>query len=171
MVERMPGFGYRWRAVPVEGARGRREDGQVTETVWRPAYQEVAADLRRRIALAEFPVGSAIPSTAKLTKSYGVSSTVVRASIAQLRADGLLVGQPGKGVFVRATPRTVAQRAVSIDELARRVEELRTFESARWDEVAAEVAELRQHMRMIQKHLAGLYAQLGRPVPADLAAL
>ncbi len=75
----------------------------MTESIGRPAYQQVADDLRRRIAEAELPVGSAIPSTTKLAKAYGVSITVVRAAVAQLRADGLVVGQPGKGVFVRAT--------------------------------------------------------------------
>ena len=58
------------------------------EPVGRPAYQQVAADLKRRIALSELPVGSAIPSTAKLTKIYGVSSPVIRAAVAQLRATG-----------------------------------------------------------------------------------
>lgn len=147
----------------------------MTETVGRPAYQEVASDLRRRIASAEFPVGSAIPSTAKLTMTYGVSSTVVRAAIAQLRADGLLIGQPGKGVFVRATPEAVAERRASIDDLAKQVgglrDELQKSESARRDEVGAELAALRQHMWLIQSHLADLYAQLGRPVPDGLMAL
>ena len=107
----------------------------MTETVGRPAYQQVADDLRRRIASAELPVGSAIPSTAKLSKTYGVSITVVRAAVAQLRADGLLVGQPGKGVFVRATPEAVAERTVSIEDLSKQIGELRAelrrIESAR----------------------------------------
>jgi DNA-binding GntR family transcriptional regulator len=151
------------------------EDDQVTEPVGRPAYQEVADDLKRRIASAEFPVGSAIPSTAKLTKRYGVSSTVVRAAVAQLRGDGLLIGQPGKGVFVRATPEAVAQRAASIEDLTKQVEELRTemhrIESDRRDEVAAEFAALGQLVRSLQAHLADLYAQLGRPIPDGLADL
>src|SRR6266496_2452470 len=142
-VEQEMGFGQRWRAIQAVWPYQAGEDDQVTEPVGRPAYQEVADDLRRRIASAEFPVGSAIPSTAKLTKAYGVSSTVVRAAIAQLRGDGLLIGQPGKGVFVRATPEAVAERAASIEDLAKQVEELRAelrrFESAaRHEELAAE---------------------------------
>ena len=54
-----------------------RENGQVAEPVGGPAYQQVARDLRERIASAEFPVGSAIPSTAKLREIYGVSITVL----------------------------------------------------------------------------------------------
>jgi GntR family transcriptional regulator len=147
---------------------------RLTESIGRPAYQQVADDLRRRIASAEFPVGSAIPSTAKLTRTYGVSSTVVRAAVSQLRANGLLVGQPGKGVFVRATPEGVTERTATVEDLSKQVEELRAelgrIESLRRDEVAGEIAELREQMRLIQAHLIDLYAQAGRPYPGDSVA-
>src|ERR1022692_4171854 len=152
-------------------ARGPEGTTRLTESIGRPAYQQVAVDLRRRISSEEFPVGAAIPSTAKLTNAYGVSSTVVRAAVAQLRADGLLVGQPGKGVFVRATPEAVAERTATIEDLSEQVEELRAelgrIESSRRDEVAGELSELRQLVRLIQTHLIDLYAQLGRPYPGD----
>ena len=125
----------------------------MTEPVGRPAYQAVGADLRRRVAAGEFPVGSAIPSTAKLTEAYGVSITVVRAAVSLLRAEGLLTGQPGKGVFVRATPEDVAQETASVEGLV------------------AQLGELRAEMRVVLAHLADLYAQLGKPLPEDLAAL
>jgi GntR family transcriptional regulator len=127
----------------------RVEGGQVTESVGRPAYQEVADDLRRRIVTGDLAVGAAIPSTANLIKAYGVSSTVVRAAVAQLRGDGLLVGQPGKGVFVRATPASVTKRAASIDELSQ------------------QVGVLRGEMREIRERLIGLYDILGKPYPGD----
>jgi GntR family transcriptional regulator len=146
----------------------------LTASIGRPAYQQVADDLRRRIAAAEVPVGSAIPSTAKLTRTYGVSSTVVRAAVSQLRADGLLVGQPGKGVFVRATPDGVAERVATIEDLAKQVQELRAelgrFEASRRDEVAGEIAELREQVRLIQAHLIDLYAQAGRSYPGGSVA-
>jgi DNA-binding GntR family transcriptional regulator len=143
----------------------------VTEPVGRPAYQQVADDLRQRIAAGEFAVGSAIPSTAKLTATYEVSSTVIRAAVTQLRADGILVGQPGKGVFVRSTPEAAAERAASIEDLSKQIDELRAelrrAESARRDEVAAELGALRQHVLSIRAHLVELYAQLGKPYPDD----
>jgi DNA-binding GntR family transcriptional regulator len=146
----------------------------LTESIGRPAYRQVADDLRRRIASAEFPVGSAIPSTAKLTIMYACSSTVIRAAVSQLRVDGLLIGQPGKGVFVRATPEAAAARTATVDELLRQVGELRAelrrIESSRRDEVAGDLAELRQNVRLIQAHLADLYAQLGKPYPGDSVA-
>ena len=141
----------------------------MAEPVGGPAYQQVARDLRARIASAEFPVGSAIPSTAKLREMYGVSVTVVRAAVAELRADGLLTGHPGKGVFVSATPVGASGRAATVEDLARQVEELRAelrrAESARRDEDTAEVAALRMQVGRLQAQVAGLYAKLGIPEP------
>ena len=146
-----------------------RENSQVTEPVGGPAYQQVARDLRARIASAEFPVGSAIPSTAKLREMYGVSVTVVRAAVAELRADGLLTGHPGKGVFVSATPATASGGAATVEDLARQVGELRAelrrAESARRDEDTAEVAALRMQVGRLQAQVSGLYAKLGIPEP------
>jgi DNA-binding GntR family transcriptional regulator len=146
----------------------------VTEPVGRPAYQQVADDLRQRISLGEFPVGSVIPSTAKLTGTYRVSVTVVRAAVAQLRADGLLVGQPGKGVFVRSTPEAVAEQTATTEDLARQVAELRAelqrTESSIRAESAVEIAALRQYLRVLRAHIADLYTQLGKPDPESLTA-
>jgi GntR family transcriptional regulator len=130
----------------------------VSDVVGRPAYKQVADDLRRQIAVGELAVGAAIPSTARLTGSYGVSSTVVRAAVAQLRADGLLVGQPGKGVYVCATPDAVAERAVSVEELAVRVSELcdlYEIERARREKLEAEVARLGREAEAIRGRLDG----------------
>ena len=72
--------------------------------IGRPAYQEVADDLRAQIADGTLAIGDVIPSTAQLCKQYEVSATVVRAAIAQLQGEGTLRGQPGKGVYVMAMP-------------------------------------------------------------------
>jgi GntR family transcriptional regulator len=144
----------------------------VTEPAGRPAYQELADDLRRRIASGEYPVGSAVPSTAKLAKAYGVSSTVVRAAVNQLRVAGLVVGRPGKGVFVCSTPEAAGRQAASVEELAKQVEELRAelgrVEIARLGEAEAELAVLREHVRLLKTLMAGLFGQLGQPVPDGL---
>jgi DNA-binding GntR family transcriptional regulator len=143
-----------------------RENGQVAEPAGGPAYQQVARDLRGRIASAEFRVGTAIPSTARLSEMYGVSVTVVRAAVAQLRADGLVTGHPGKGVFVSATPDAVTDRAATVEDLARQVEELHTElrRAVRGrDESTAEVAALREQVALLQAQVSGLYGQLGIP--------
>lgn len=70
----------------------------------RPKYVEVAATLRGAIADGTYPVGSELPSTARLTESFAVSTTVVRAAVRELQSEGLVIGQPGKAVYVRAEP-------------------------------------------------------------------
>ena len=85
----------------------------------RPKYVEVAESLRRAIASGQYPVGSELPSTARLTETFEVSTTVVRAAVRELRSEGLVVGQPGKAVYVRAEPEVVAPDVEQrLDELA-----------------------------------------------------
>lgn len=67
-----------------------------------PAYLQVAADLRKQIAGGALPVGAKLPSMTQLRELYGVSNTVIRDALNELRREGLVVGQQGKGVFVRA---------------------------------------------------------------------
>jgi GntR family transcriptional regulator len=146
-----------------------QDNDQMAEPAGGPAYQQVADDLKRRIAAAEFPVGSAIPSTARLCDMYGVSVTVVRAAVAQLYADGLVTGHPGKGVFVTATPQALGERATAIDDLARQIEELRAelrrAESTQREETTSELALLRSEIARVQAQVSGLYAHLGIPPP------
>jgi DNA-binding FadR family transcriptional regulator len=73
-----------------------------------PAYQQVADDLRRRIAGDDFPEGS-LPSLATLQTEYKVSVTVVRAAINQLKADGLAYSHQGKGAYLTPDARTLAR--------------------------------------------------------------
>lgn len=94
----------------------------MAEHTGRPKYVEVATALRRAIAAGKYPVGSALPSTAGLIDQFDVSSTVVRAAVRELREEGIVVGQPGKAVFVRELPdppdRTIEER---LDELSTHV--------------------------------------------------
>jgi GntR family transcriptional regulator len=70
----------------------------------RPKYLDVADDLRRKIASGTYVVGGELPSTRLLMEQYSVSVTVVRAAVRELRTEGLVVGQPGKAVYVKAEP-------------------------------------------------------------------
>jgi len=81
-----------------------------------PKYLHVANQLRRAISGGVYPVGSELPSTAKLTESYGVSTTVVRAAVRELRDEGLVRGQPGKAVYVTAEPDGAPDVNGTVDE-------------------------------------------------------
>jgi DNA-binding GntR family transcriptional regulator len=72
----------------------------------RPAYRQIADDLRRRIHQREYPVGAKLPSHAALMREYGVSVTVVRMALDELGSEGLIRSQQGRGTFVHAAPAT-----------------------------------------------------------------
>jgi len=98
----------------------------VTErAVGQPAYQRLAADLRSQISSGQLPIGAPLPSVRRLVEDHGVSTTVARAAVNELRHEGLVIGQQGKAVYVAATPKEVAGRQASLDTLARQVDELR----------------------------------------------
>ncbi|MET8542802.1 GntR family transcriptional regulator, partial [Kitasatospora sp. NPDC004799] len=61
--------------------------------------------LREQIRSGKLAAGSALSSTRKLMDDHGVSSTVVKAAVSLLRAEGYVVGHQGKGVFVQFPPR------------------------------------------------------------------
>jgi GntR family transcriptional regulator len=69
-----------------------------------PMYQQVAADIRAKIERGILKPGDKLPSTRQLVKDYDVSETVIRFAMVQLRAEGLVYGRQGKGVFVAERP-------------------------------------------------------------------
>ncbi|MCL2514941.1 MAG: GntR family transcriptional regulator [Microbacteriaceae bacterium] len=58
-------------------------------------YQELAADLRARIAHGEFAVGSVLPSENALAEAYGVSRGTIRNALGTLAARGMV--EPARG--------------------------------------------------------------------------
>jgi GntR family transcriptional regulator len=67
----------------------------------RPAYLQVADALRAEIRSGRVPPGSQLPSYEALTRKYGVSITVVRSAVRELKTEGLVYTHQGKGAFVR----------------------------------------------------------------------
>lgn len=66
-----------------------------------PAYARIAAELRAAISSGDLQPGDKLPSETKLMAQYGVSRTVAKWAIAQLKSDGLVEGRSGSGVYVR----------------------------------------------------------------------
>ncbi|MFG2424036.1 winged helix-turn-helix domain-containing protein [Streptomyces sp. NPDC048448] len=109
------------------------------------AYQQVANDLRRRIADDEFADTGQLPSYGDLQKAYGVTVTVARTAINQLKADGLVVSHQGKGVFLTADAgRTAAQLVDPVGTLAELRDEV--------DRLRTEVGELRQRVTSLEEN-------------------
>lgn len=63
-------------------------------------YEEIADDLRRRIASGEFPPGSKLPSRAQLREQYEVTPPVIDRAMQILRVLGITESLAGVGVYV-----------------------------------------------------------------------
>ncbi|MFV2009244.1 MULTISPECIES: GntR family transcriptional regulator [unclassified Micromonospora] len=60
----------------------------------------LAAYIRKQIVTGELSPGAKLPSTSQLCAERNVSAIVVRNAMIALKAEGLVVGVPGVGVFV-----------------------------------------------------------------------
>jgi DNA-binding GntR family transcriptional regulator len=88
----------------------------------RPRYQEIASDLRRRLADGEFPVGSSLPGISALQEEYDVRGlNTVRQAEAILQDEGLIEPTQGKGTFVIALP----QPTGDLDAVRKDVDDLK----------------------------------------------
>ncbi|MER6942461.1 GntR family transcriptional regulator [Nonomuraea sp. NPDC000554] len=65
-----------------------------------PIYQQVAAEIRRRIASGAIPPGHAIPSEHQLVAEFAVSRITATKAIRVLRDEGLVYTVRGQGTFV-----------------------------------------------------------------------
>lgn len=65
-----------------------------------PTMDELLDDLRERIKDGTYPPGSQLPAGRVLADSYDVSQSTISRAVARLREQGVLVGRPGRGVFV-----------------------------------------------------------------------
>jgi DNA-binding GntR family transcriptional regulator len=104
----------------------------------RPAYLQIADDLRDRILSGALGAGEKLPSESDLMRDYDVSRTVPKMAINVLRSEGLITSHPGKGSFVR---RARALRRLGNDRYRRRDDAAPPFASdataagqaARWE--------------------------------------
>jgi DNA-binding FadR family transcriptional regulator len=71
----------------------------------RALYEQVADDLRRRIAEGQYTRG--LPSERDMRDGYGVGQHTVRAALRALVAEGLIITAHGSRARVRETPAMV----------------------------------------------------------------
>ncbi|GAB3055109.1 GntR family transcriptional regulator [Intrasporangium mesophilum] len=91
--------------------------GQVDKTSDTPAFKQIAEALRESIGTGRIGPGEKVPSEAQLMEHFGVARMTVRQALGELRSEGLLVAEHGRGVFVRERP---VVRRVASDRFARR---------------------------------------------------
>lgn len=83
----------------------------------RAPYVQIAVALREAITLGQLGPGDRLPSESELTEHFGVARMTVRQAIQELKSEGLVISEHGRGVFVRAAP---VVRRLAAERFARR---------------------------------------------------
>lgn len=65
-----------------------------------PRFQQLASELRERIALGDYARSGALDSEAELARRYSVSRVTVRRALEDLRDQGLITARKGSGWYV-----------------------------------------------------------------------
>lgn len=85
----------------------------------RPAYRQVADQLRMRIESEQVAPGAQLSTHRALADEFGVAVETVKRALALLRDEGLVVARQGKGTFVRRGERAAATNEGTADLTAR----------------------------------------------------
>lgn len=104
-----------------------------------PAYKQVANALREKIKAEGLEPGARLGSLADLMAEHGVSVTVVRMALKELKDEGLVSSHPGKGSFVAGGP----------DD-----------KNHRFQQAMQQLGAIRQHNEQMAEHLAVLEGRL-----------
>lgn len=104
-----------------------------------PAYRQVANALREKIKTEGLEPGAKLGSLADLMAEHGVSVTVVRMALKELKDEGLVSSHPGKGNFVAGGP----------DD-----------KNFRFQQAMQQLGAIRQHSEQMAEHLAALEGRL-----------
>jgi DNA-binding transcriptional regulator YhcF (GntR family)/8-oxo-dGTP pyrophosphatase MutT (NUDIX family) len=123
----------------------------------RPAYVQIADDIRARIKGGEYPPGGRLPSTRDLADRYHVAYETIRQALNTLRDYGLVATQSTRGTFVLN------------DALERPSSEYEVV-TKRLDEVSDEVRQLRERLIAIEQQvLPGEPSGIPEPRPVVAA--
>ncbi|WP_194917512.1 GntR family transcriptional regulator [Catenulispora rubra] len=70
----------------------------------RSSSRQIADALREEIVSGRIVPGERLPSESRLVETYGTASQTVKQAIGLLKAEGLVEGRKGSGVYVRQAP-------------------------------------------------------------------
>ena len=82
----------------------------VSRSDGRPMYLQIVEQIRRRIAVGDWPLGTEMPSIRQLAVALSVSVITVKRAYRELEQEGAIVTRHGKGSMVAAAPDLGAQR-------------------------------------------------------------
>src|ERR1043166_1061788 len=69
-----------------------------------PVYIQLADQLKYLIGIGELPPGTRLPSARLLSSNLNINRNTVLSAYAMLAAESLVLGQPGGGTMVLASP-------------------------------------------------------------------
>ncbi|MEU6535728.1 winged helix-turn-helix domain-containing protein [Streptomyces sp. NPDC047000] len=94
----------------------------------RPPYVQVADELRREIQAGRYKPGQKLPSLRELSERFDIAPMTATNALRALREDGLVMGVPGRGTFVRAE--SASNPTVSdTDQVAQLADRVQTLET------------------------------------------
>lgn len=99
--------------------------------------EKVQSELGEKIRNGVFSVGDKLPREKDLVDAFGVSRTVVREALAQLRAEGLIDIRHGVGAFVCEPPARETRIPFLPDDLKKRSDLLELLELRKGVEIEA----------------------------------
>jgi GntR family transcriptional regulator len=76
----------------------------LSQTDKRPMYFQIMEQIKRRIAVGDWPESQPIPSIRQLAVDLQVSVITVKRAYYELEREGVIVTQHGKGSHVASTP-------------------------------------------------------------------
>jgi GntR family transcriptional regulator len=117
----------------------------VSEDDPRPSYVQVADDLRRAVERGEYQPGQRLPSGRALASQYKVALNTAQRAVDLLKAEGILISYPPRGVFVRSSneePERQPRHSPEYIEITRQINELRSA--------------FRDQMNMVDQRLSSL---------------
>lgn len=123
----------------------------------RPAYMQIADDLRRQIEAGEYNPGARLRSIRLMSEQYGVAAETLRQALDVLRSEGLIATQSTRGTFVLRKPSERPSGGAGSPE--------------RLEKLESEVADLREGFSRLQAQVMNLYQSTGHQYPyEDVAA-
>jgi GntR family transcriptional regulator len=143
----------------------------VTENEGMPIYLQIFHQLRHLIISRRLPEGSQLPSVRQLSKQLGVNAGTVVQAYRELRTQGFVDAQQGRGNYVRrlsAPAEDFALRQALLDDaLAKALERSRAL--------GFDIATVRQHFNMFLATQGGpipvLFLSINRPHAEKYAAV
>jgi GntR family transcriptional regulator len=76
----------------------------ISQSDKRPMYLQIMEQIKRRIAVGDWPPGQTIPSIRQMAVDSGVSVITVKRAYLELEREGIIVTHQGKGSHVAPDP-------------------------------------------------------------------